>query len=66
MADGVDWPHVRKQLRSLEKKGRLDWQGAMTTLVVGASWPMQRRVGVGLPVLALCPRCGEHPETAVH
>eukprot|EP00974_Lingulodinium_polyedra_P076095 7368586-Lingulodinium_polyedra.AAC.1 len=66
IATGVDWPHVRGHLRKLEKKGRLDWQGAMTALVVGATWPMQRRVDAGLPVLSLCPRCGKHPETAVH
>ena len=35
--------------------------------VDAGDWPMQRRLDAGLPCSdALCPRCGEEPETMLH
>eukprot|EP00974_Lingulodinium_polyedra_P123853 11188335-Lingulodinium_polyedra.AAC.1 len=37
----------------------------MTIVVVGAASPIQRRAEAGLPVMSVCPRCGEAPESAL-
>ena len=65
-AGGVDASLLKRHLRKLEKDGRNDTVGLLTSIATGATWPRQRKFEAGLAEDALCPRCGEAAETDLH
>ena len=67
LENGADARSARALLMKLKKKGKRETAGARMALFAGGAWPRQRRADCGLEIEgAMCPRCGEEPETRKH
>ena len=65
-AGGVDEELIGGLCRKLAKRGNARQAGALRCILAGGTWPRARLAAAGLVESAVCPRCGEEDETALH